>query len=273
MFISMKILLSNILLIITLTLNGQVNSDVSKFAGLYFGTQSYGESMNGIGYYYFNSDFSFIFIRTGLSLNTKTKEFKDRFNDTLIGYGKGHWHIKDNAVAIKFENIPNENIQNSKLKYSGYSKAPFDSLFLNISVTNYDYNSLGVAVITFPKKNTGAATDTLGFSKASLFKSDNLDEIVVSKQGYFDLPITLSKNFNVHELTVTLAKADESNVELVSKVEYAFKFHYENKMIVFDGKLKKQNAGKEKLMQIVKNSFSKFPMQKTFLQKILDELK
>ena len=268
----MKILLFYIAMFFTLTANSQNKNVVNNFQGLYFGGESYGESVNGIGYYYFNPDSSFIFIRTGLNQNAKTKEYKDRFNDTLVGYGKGHWFIKDNAIVVKFETIPDENIQNGKLQYSGYSKVPFDSLFLNINVTNYDNKSLGVATIIFPVKNIGAATDTLGFSKASLYKSDNLGDILISKPGYLDMSITLAKNFNAHELIITLAKSDHSIIGLVSKVEYAFKFHYENKILIFDRKLKRQVEGKEKLRQIVKNSIDKFPLQIAFLQKILREL-
>lgn len=140
-------------------------------------------------------------------------------------------------------------------------------MFFSINVTNYDNNSLGVANIIFPMQNIGAATDTLGFSKTKLLKSDNLNEIVVSKYGYLDLPVTLPKNFNVHEFSITLAKADHSNIELVSKVEYAFKFHYEKGNLIFDGKLKRQTEGKEWLIQFVKNSFIKFPQQILFYKK------
>jgi len=221
-FINMKGLLFYIALIITLTANSQNKNDVNNFMGLYFGGQSYGGSMDGIGYYYFNPDSSFIFIRTGLNQNVKTKEFKDRFNDTLVGYGKGHWYIKDNFLLVRFEAISDENIQNGKLKYMGYSKAPFDSLFLNINVTNYDDETFGMASIIFSAKNIGSVTDSLGFSKAALSKSGNLGDMLISKPGYSDMSIALPNNFNIHEFSITLAKSDHSNVDLVSKVEYTF---------------------------------------------------
>jgi len=135
--------------------------------GLYFGNHFYGETMNGIGYYYFKPDSSFMFIRTGFNYK-KTKEFKDRFNDTLVGYGKGRWFLRDSFIITKFETLPDENILQGEFKYNTFSKAPYDSLFLKVNLTNYDEVSRNIALITLGNKMIGNPAGESGYRQIVL---------------------------------------------------------------------------------------------------------
>jgi hypothetical protein len=252
-----------------LLVHAQSNKSVDPL-GLYFGGQAYGETMNGIGYYYFKPDSTFIFIRTGFNY-TKAKAFKDRFNDTLVGYGKGRWFLEDSFLITKFEPLLDENILQGEIKYNTYTKAPFDSLFLKVDVTNYDEPTMNIALVTLGNRMIGNPAGQSGYREVVLPLHYNQYKLRILKLGYKEQTITLQNGYNVHEIKITLTPEDSSMIDVVAEVKIPYKIHYQNKEIL-NGNLKKQNEGKEKLMLFVKNGINKFPRQVALLQKIMSEL-
>jgi len=113
----------------------QGSKNMGNPLGLYFG----GDGSN-IGYYYFNPDSSFIFFKTAYIPNNKAKEFKDRFNDTLIGYGQGRWFIENSFFVIKFQSVEDENMLNGNLQYHVSSKDPFAA----VGVPSLKFNTLTI---------------------------------------------------------------------------------------------------------------------------------
>ncbi|MEP7236883.1 MAG: hypothetical protein ABI685_03420 [Ferruginibacter sp.] len=233
--------------------------------GLYFGGE-----LSNIGYYYFNPDSSFIFFKTGFIFESKPQEFKNRFNDTLIGYGKGRWFVEDSFLITKFENVQVENILQGGIKYNASSKAPYDSLFLKVNVTNYDEMTSNIAGVTLFNRFIGNPLG--GVSQVTLPLNYGQHKLAIYKYGYIRREITLQPGYNSHDITITLARDDSSTIKLVSEVKMYNRFHYENGEMVFNGKLKKQDEGKEKLALFIKNGFYKFPMQVALLNQILNEL-
>jgi len=257
---------------ISLTAFGQTKKSMNNFTGLYFGSQSYGEKFNVVGYYYFRADSSFAFFRTGLIPGSRATEFLNRFNDTLVGYGKGKWFIHDGFLVTKFETFEDENILQGEIKYNAYSQRPYDSLFLKVKVTNYDSITLNLSTVSISNKFIGKPADASEYKEIVLPLSYNREKLIVQKEGYLEKSIKLQFGYNVHDVTITLAPKDNSTIDLISEVQIPYKFHYEDKKIVFDGKLKRQSLEKKKITMFIKNSFKKFPNQTIFLQKIMDEL-
>jgi hypothetical protein len=252
-----------------LNANAQKASDLScKPWSLYFGGM-----LSGIGYYYFKSNSSFIFLRRGLTVDNKKEAFKDRFNDTIVGFGKGEWFLKDSFLIVKFDSQPDENIFQGKLRYSTSSKKPYDSFFLKVNVTNYDKKTLNIASVKLFDKYIGNPAGATGYRQITLPLKYNKHELVIHKPGYIEQRIKLQPGYNVHEITITLSANTDSVIDVLSKVEFPYKFHCDNNSLMFDGKLKKQNEGKEKLISLVMNSYKKFPIQRAFLNMILGELK
>jgi hypothetical protein len=248
----------------------QVNKSVKEPLGLYFGGDVYGESMNALGYYYFKSDSTFIFLRPGFNPNSKSKEYKNRLNDTLAGYGEGRWSLQDSLLIIKFESVQDEYILKGELRYNAYSKTPFDSLLLKVNVTNQDEFSGNIAGVSISNRFIGNPLG--GNSQVTLPLNYSKYKVEIYKSGYVKQAITLQPRYNTHEITITLTPQDSSIINLVASVKIPYKFHYKNEEMIFIGNLRKQSEGKEKLASIVKNSFKKFPTQIALLNKILKEL-
>jgi len=243
----------------------QGSKNMGNPLGLYFG----GDGSN-FGYYFFKPDSSFIFFKMGVIPNNKAKEFKDRFNDTLMGYGRGRWVIENDLFVIKFQSLQDENLLNSNLQYNTSTKAPYDSLFMKVNVTNYDERTQNIASVTL--SNRFIANPLGGISQVTLPLNYNKYKLKIYKHGYIEQEIQLVPGYNVHEIIITLSPNDGSTVEVVSESMSGYKFHYENGELIFNGRLKKQREGKEKLALIIKDSYKKYSQQKVFLQKIMKEL-
>ena len=252
--------------------HSQINKGVKNPLALYFGGQYYGENMNGTGYYYFKSDSTFVFIRTGFKQDSNTKPIKDQFNDTLIGYGSGRWFLEDSFFVTKFDTLQDENILQGALKYNAYSRSPYDSLFLKVNLTNYDAISRNIASVTLANRFIGNPAGASGYREIVLPLSYSKHKLIIQKIGYIGRTIVLLPGYNWHEISVTLAPLDNSIIDYVTGTKMRYKFHYEDNEMILDSRLKKQVEGKEKLVLFIKNSFSKFPMQKALLNKILKEL-
>ncbi len=271
---NLKLTSKAILLLTLVFIRPQVNAQLIRPAGLYFGGISYGVEQNGIGYYYFSYDSSFVFLNTTVSNSKGRLTSKSTYSDTIASYGKGKWSIVDSFFVIKFKKVDNLNVYNDTVKYMSYSKYPYDSLFLKIHVVNFNKETNNSATITLPDKNIGSITDTNGISITKLPLAYIKYPLHIYKNGFVDKVINLHLDNNVHDIVVNLASTDNCETIYILP-EYSFP----SKIIKLNNGIKKlqqfnkDEAGIEKMKRLVENSYAKFPMQKYFLDKIMEELK
>lgn len=252
----------NCLLLTSETRSQQHKHLNDPFPGLYFGGQT-----PNIGYYYFKADSSFIFIKTGLKKDNIKRDFENQFDDTLSAYGIGKWFIRDSFFIINFREKFSENITSGDLKYKAYSQAPFDSLLLSVTVTNFDNQTLNIASVIIGDRFI--ANPTGGEARSKLPLSFVNQKLEVYKTGYLKQDLYLIKGYNAHELTITLAPDDGSTIEIVSAAQFPYRYHKQNGSFRIIGSLKKQREGPEKITQLVKNGFAKFPKQHVLISEIL----
>jgi hypothetical protein len=248
-------------------------SMVKPPVGLYFGGISYSNETMAIGYYYFKQDSSFIFVSTTSKSNVLKENLKNSFADTIGGYGKGKWFIKDSFFVIKFDAVKNYSLHNDEVVYHCFSERPFDSVIIKVNLTDKMYGKPLPGAVTIKELNRFIVTDTLGYGEIKFPFSYGEYKVTVSHPDYHDKTIVLNPANNIHELKIALEKKEMSCLKVVKAFSYPIKLRVNENGDIDLFNLKRENAGIEKLLQVIKNGYNKMPEQKYFLDKIMNEIK
>ena len=230
---------------------------------------------NNIGYFYFNTNSSFIFCGAERLINNELRSKKELiFNDTLIKFGIGKWIFDDSILQVRFDKFPGELINGNYISYKSYTAKPYDSLLLNIKLLNKDSKSPGVGVITFNSVHGAILTDKQGILKRKFSLNIGDSSIEIKKLFYEKQIITLAKGCNVHEISIQFSKEKMPQLKLIDNLTYLYTIH-ENMRADYFGKKPfiQDEGGSEKIRRLLIKNMKYFPMQQKIYQILLEAIK